>query len=892
MYILQKNMKKFYIVPHSHLDREWYRTFQENRIKLVRFLDDLIETMEQDQDYSIYYLDAQTSFIDDYFDVKPHMKERFTKLVQEGRLPIGPWYVQPDEHLPTAEGIIRNLLISKNISDNFADHGKICYVPDSFGQSASFPTLMKGFGIDSAIMYRGFAEEDSKYNDFVWQGYDGSELIANWMPVGYGNAMFLQEDNDEKNMQEIQTNIELLEKRSVSENYLLMCGSDQSFVKKFLPQTIKRLNELYKDKNYEFVLASPQEYVDQIKLHTDKMETIVGELRKGKRSRTHNSIGATRMDIKQMNHQVEMKYLKVLEPLSTMMNLFGYENDRELINRGWKYIVENHAHDSICCCCTDAIHDEIMMRMIYADQLANYLIKEKFDALNNRINYNLSLGRPIVLFSTYLGKREDYVEVDVYVKDENFIIQDVSGNNIPYECVSKEMFNLKDTKVSFTPIPDDIYTKMKIRAKIEMEGLGYKTVYLKEGITQIKEVKEYAKGNTLENDLIHLTVEKNGTWTIQDKISGVKYSNQHIFVDDGNAGDEYDYSPSFNDEQFTTLNRLESIEVLENTTMQGSLKLVYKLNTPITTSNECRSKVTMDTVIDVIVSVKEGKKQIDVKTTITNEAENHRIQVYFDGNKLFKTNIADVQLGEIVRENEFELTVNSEKDGWHERYYPVFNQHKYSGLVEDGKGFIILNRGLPQYEIFQNETTNLAITLLSCVGYMGNTDLKYRPGRRSGSTDATPNSQMKGTYTFEYSFMPVEKSDDYIQEAEKYINELKAVSFAEFSSEGDLADNMTIAKSDSGCFLSVYKQCEKDNDHILRIVNPYLDEVNDLELVINRYLYQNKTCCDLAEKPIVNKLVKEIKYNNPDGSAKAEKSGILQIKSIKRNQLLTFKLEK
>ncbi|PKM63925.1 MAG: alpha-mannosidase, partial [Firmicutes bacterium HGW-Firmicutes-20] len=510
-------MKTFNVVPHSHLDREWYRTLQENRIKLIRFMDDLFDTMEKDPTYLYYELDAQTSFIDDYFDVKPENLERFKRLVQEGRLIIGPWYVQPDEHLPTAEGTIRNLLISRKISDRFGDFGKVAYVPDSFGQSATFPSLMSGFGLKSAIMYRGFAEDDSKFNDFIWEGLDGSRLIANWMPVGYGNAMFLREDDDAKNIEVVEENIELLEERSVSENLLLMCGSDQSFVKKFLPNTVKRLNELYEDKQFTFKLSRLQDYIDAISLHAGKMEIVIGELRKGKRSRTHNSIGATRMDIKTMNFKSEMKYLKVLEPLTSMMTCFGLETDLEIINRGWKYIIENHAHDSICCCCTDDIHHEILMRMMFANQTADYLIKEKLEALNQRVNFNLELGRPVLIFSSYIGRRKEQIEVDVYVKNMEFVILNSKGKNLEFEILSSSEFNLKDTKVSFTPIPDDYYHKVKVRVLVEMFGFGYDSIYVKEGITNLLSKGDIAKENTLENDKIKLVIESDGMVVVQKK---------------------------------------------------------------------------------------------------------------------------------------------------------------------------------------------------------------------------------------------------------------------------------------------------------------------------------------------------------------------------------------
>lgn len=883
-------MKKFYIVPHSHLDREWYRTFQENRIKLIRFMDDLLDTMEQDPDYTFYTLDAQTSFIDDYFDVKPENKERFKKLVQDGRTPIGPWYVQPDEHLPTAEGIIRNLLISKHISDEYADFNRVGYVPDSFGQSATYPTLMKGFGIDSAILYRGFAEDDSKYNDFIWEGLDGSQIVANWMPIGYGNAMFLNED-DENNQKVIEENIELLKDRSVSEHYLLMCGSDQSFIKKFLPLTVKRLNELYKNEGYEFEIATPQHYIDAIREHKNDMEVVRGELRKGKRSRTHNSIGATRLDIKKQNFEVEHTYLNVLEPLSALCELYGMDNDTQVINRGWKYIVENHAHDSICCCCTDDIHKELIMRMIYADQLAQYVIKEKFDGLHEKIRYTKNLGRPILLFSSYMKERTQQIEVDVYVKDEIFAIFDTQGNELAYDILKKETFNLKDTKVSFTPIPDDFYTKVHIRMSCSTHAYGYETVYIKEGINPTRIKGSMIDNGTLHNEIISMYVEDDGSFTITDLEQNVVYKNQHIIIDDGNAGDEYDYSPSFHDFSITSLGNLKQKTVLTDTPLEASIQYTYVLQVPKTTNNEKRSDEICDVVIETIASIHKGEKQIYFTTSIQNEAKNHRLQVRFDSGKRLQKNFADIQLGEIERENVFKQTLESEQ-GWHERYYPVFNQHAYAGLKDEkGQGFIIMNKGLPQYEIYQKSTTQLAITLLSCVGNMGNTDLKYRPGRRSGSTDATPDSQMMGTFTCEYSFMPIQEQDDYQHVAYTYVNPIHAISYAEYTSDGYLPDSLELIKSDSPLCVTTLKGAENKDGQILRILNPCAHKLKHIEVQVNRHVFTSISTTNLAEENIRNEHVHIRKLNNPDGSAMAIMSGTICIDECERNSLWTFRLK-
>ena len=67
---------KVHVIPHMHWDREWYFTTEESRILLVNNMEEILERLENDDDYKYYMLDGQTAILEDYFDVKPENKEK------------------------------------------------------------------------------------------------------------------------------------------------------------------------------------------------------------------------------------------------------------------------------------------------------------------------------------------------------------------------------------------------------------------------------------------------------------------------------------------------------------------------------------------------------------------------------------------------------------------------------------------------------------------------------------------------------------------------------------------------------------------------------------------------------------------------------------------------
>jgi len=143
------------IVPHTHWDREWYQTFQQFRFRLVQTIDKLLQLLEHDATYQHFMLDGQTIVLDDYLEIRPDQEELLKQYIQNGRIVVGPWYLQPDEFLVSGESLIRNLQIGLQRAHDFGEPMRIGYVPDCFGHIAQLPQILQGVGIATSENHGG-----------------------------------------------------------------------------------------------------------------------------------------------------------------------------------------------------------------------------------------------------------------------------------------------------------------------------------------------------------------------------------------------------------------------------------------------------------------------------------------------------------------------------------------------------------------------------------------------------------------------------------------------------------------------------------------------------------------------------------------------------------------
>ena len=142
------------LVSHFHWDREWYRTFQAYRARLVDAVDSVLSALDEQPDFH-FVLDGQTVLLEDYLALRPERRDALARGVRSGRLAIGPWYVQPDSLLPSGESPVRNLLLGRSVGEAFGPVSRVAYVPDSFGHPAQMPQLFAGFGLGPFVYWRG-----------------------------------------------------------------------------------------------------------------------------------------------------------------------------------------------------------------------------------------------------------------------------------------------------------------------------------------------------------------------------------------------------------------------------------------------------------------------------------------------------------------------------------------------------------------------------------------------------------------------------------------------------------------------------------------------------------------------------------------------------------------
>lgn len=831
---------KVHVIPHTHWDREWYFTSSRSTVYLVKHLKEVLYTLENNPEFHYYLMDAQTSLIEDYLRYCPEDKERIAKLVTEKKLLTGPWYTQTDLLVISQESVTRNLLYGTRYAKELGHSMEIGYVPDSFGQGGNMPQIYKNFGLNRFLFWRGVADNRLKQTEFTWEGDDGTQMLANQIPFGYYHGANLPED--EKDIPGyLDEFVGKLEDKASTKHVYFPNGLDQAPVRTNLPELVKLFNEI--DSEREYVIDSPERFFDELERDTSDLPVIKGELTEGKHSRLHKSIFSTRADLKQANNEIENYLANVLEPILSISYSIGNPYPHRQLEEIWKLMFENAAHDSIGGCNSDSTNKDVAFRYKLAKEKAENLLDLHMRLVTERIPYENDLN--FTLFNPLPYNRSGVVKIAMYIPETNFTVKSASGANIPYTILNKVELTdyVLNQTIQFNPSkeiyrPEKVFLAEMLLHVTNASGLGYDSFYLDLDYSVEEQTVTKSEKNSIENEFYHVTVATNNTLTITEKKTGKVYENQMIFVENGDDGDSYNYSPPRKDlVSYSTDAKLVN---LEYHTSELEEHLVLNLSMQVPYNLEERAEGLADQVFNFSVNVALRKEEALIRfaVEVDNQVLSHRLCVQFNTEIASKFSTADQLFGTVQRPVYLPEMEIWEEEEWQEAPISIEPMQSYVALHDEKHVMSVLTEGVREYEIVGEAYDTIQLTLFRTFSHMGKTDLLYRPGRASGeSIVETPDAQLLGTIKATFAIL-IQNGQSFDEAtvtklAKEYLSPVQFYQFSDFlngrmiygyrdeEKTNDLSYSLANFEEMTS-IVSAIKKAEDSEEYIVRLYNPYI----------------------------------------------------------------------
>lgn len=452
-----------HIVSHTHWDREWRYTIWETRIWLVKFMDELLDLLEQDI-YTGFLMDGQMAPVLDYLQVRPERHEQIKKFVSSGKLEVGPWYTLPDEYPVDPEALLRNLLTGRREAEKLGRVFNAGYTSFGWGQIAQLPQIYAGFEMDVAFIGKRVNRERAPYSEFIWRAPDGSQLLTSrfgdmgrqnfYFQVNlqglYGldhqtwdwkysctdhGILFHRADRAEMEQDHFRIDApraghlesisaETAEKtwqstdESVLENdRLMMNGCDYAAAQPALAKLIERLKQVDPAGKRQWKQCTMSDFVDLMRRKIDPSELPVvdGELRDGPVGLVTGNALSTRQYLKQMNKKAQNALIRQAEPLCVMAAAASAGWPDFLLQKAWEYLLDSHPHDSINGVTQDKTANDVYNRLEQVYDISRSLSNQAM----MQIIAQMDLGRfaedeqLLVVFNPQPYERRDVVEAFV-----------------------------------------------------------------------------------------------------------------------------------------------------------------------------------------------------------------------------------------------------------------------------------------------------------------------------------------------------------------------------------------------------------------------------------------------------------------------------------------------
>ena len=233
--------------------------------------------------------------------------------------------------------------------------------------------------------------------------------------------------------------------------------------------------------------------------------------------------------------------------------------------------------------------------------------------------------------------------------------------------------------------------------------------------------------NAMENAHLAVTINEDGTLNVLDKALGRTYENLCYFEDTLDAGNEYIYFCPEGNEPILTKGTKASVQLVEDTPIKAVYEIINQMTVPVSADEQLkleqesvvpvpdrtcgRSSRMVQMELHTFVTLEKDARSLTFKTVFDNTAKDHRIRVIVPTGLTSKWHYAESVFEVAKRPNEHSKV-------W-ENPCKCEHQQSFVGMEDEKGGLLVANIGLYEYEILPGQDNAMAVTLVRCVGELG-----------------------------------------------------------------------------------------------------------------------------------------------------------------------------
>jgi alpha-mannosidase len=710
------------IIPHTHWEGAVFKTREEY---LEVGLPNILKALYLLKKYPNYrFVLDQMCYVRPFIERYPSEVASFREFLAQGRLQIaGGTDTMHDSNTPSGESIVRQYLLGKSyFREKLGYDVTTGWALDTFGHNAQMPQILKLAGMKSYWFQRGVSAVDTP-SEFLWQGIDGTQIPAFWLPIGYG-ALYDVPGNEPEFNALLKARFDSLTPFTRGHERVLMAGADVYEPEEKLPLMIHKFNHSGQEP-FTARFAVPSDF-EALAAKRKDLPVIKGEL-----NPVFQGVYSSRIEVKQAIREME-QLLTTAEKLSVIASVLGSPSNAELIDQAWEPLLFNQTHDLTSGVMVDKVYEDSMRRYAHARELAENLIQGSLDSIVGHIDAS-GKGVPIAVFNTLGWPRTDVAEADVPFSAsgvQQFALFDSEGNAVPAQTINvlrNEDGGIRQARIAFIAR--------------NVPALGYAVYHAIPNVAGPPEPPitshnttrdDYA---TIENEFYRATFN---LWTGEMTSLVLKEDNWEALTNPGNVvareydgGDFWELYGTLNGARFTSMKR----EIVPPRPAYTQWSRDFVGGSGATSSGPVFSEFHIKhpfgkNQFGTRVRVYNGLHRIDISTDLVNQEEFVRYRVVFPTAVRNGIAMEEIPFGAIERPQKQE--------------FPAQNWIDYS----DGThGLSLINQGLPGNNVAEDKMmlSLMRSARLISYGFIGG----YEPGVGSDT-----GLGIGGKYTLNYAVVP------------------------------------------------------------------------------------------------------------------------------------------